>query len=71
MDAPELKSKIAAAKQRLMTAENQMEAALHQIGHAPRADKTIISSALSAAFAELKAARQDLIDLEQVIAQHD
>ena len=71
MDASELKSKIAAAKQRLMTAEKQMEAALHQIGHAPRADKTIISSALSAAFGELKAARQDLIDLEQVIAQHD
>ncbi len=71
MDAAKLKSKIAAAKQRLLTAETEMEAALHQIGHAPRADKTIISSALSVAFAELKAARQDLTDLEQVIAQQD
>jgi len=71
MDAADLKSKIAAAQLRLLTAENAMEAALHQIGHAPRAEKTIISSALSTAFAELKAARQDLIDLEQAIAQGD
>ena len=68
MDVAELKSKIAAARQRLLTAENEMEAALHQIGDAPRADKAIISKALSTAFAELKAARQDLTDLEQVIA---
>ena len=71
MDAAELKSRIAAAKQRLLTAENEMEAALHKIGDAPRADKTIISKALSIAFTELKAARQDLIDLEQVIANYD
>ena len=67
MDAAEFRSKIAAAKQRLMTAENEMEAALHQIGQPPRADKSIISSALSAAFTELKAARQDLSDLEKVL----
>jgi len=71
MDAADLKSKIATAKLRLLTAENAMEAALHQIGNAPRAEKTIISSALSTAFTELKAARQDLIDLEQAIAQGD
>ena len=71
MDASELTSRIAAAKQRLLTAETEMETALHQIGDAPRADKTIISKALSTAFTELKAARQDLIDLEQVIASGD
>jgi hypothetical protein len=67
MNAAELRSKIAAAKQRLMRAEKEMESALHQIGHAPRPDKSIISDALSAAFTELKAARQDLSDLEQVL----
>jgi len=71
MDAAELKSRIAAAKQRLLTAETEMEAALHQIGRAPRPDKTIISGALSTAFTELKAARQDLVDLEQAIASQE
>ena len=69
MDAAELKSRIVAAKERLLRAEHAMEGALHQIGDAPRPDKTIISKALSIAFAELKAARQDLMDLELVIAR--
>jgi hypothetical protein len=68
MDTASLKAKIEQARRRLLTAENQMEAALHEIGRAPRAEKSIISGALSAAFAELKAARQDLLDLEQAIA---
>jgi len=67
MDAAALKAKIEQARQRLLTAEHQMEGALHEIGRAPRAEKSIISGALSAAFAELKAARQDLLDLEQAI----
>ena len=71
MDAAELKSRIALAHSRLLKAEEGMEAALHHIGEAPRADKTIISTALSIAFTELKAARQDLLDLEQAIAQHE
>ncbi len=45
-----------------------MEGALKQVGEAPRVEKSIISKALSAAFLELNAARQELIDLEQVIA---
>jgi hypothetical protein len=69
MDAAELRSKISAAKQRLLTAEGEMETALHQIGEAPGPDKRIISTALSTAFTELKAARQDLGDLEQVLAR--
>ncbi len=69
MDVAELRSKIATAKRRLMVAEEEMETALHGIGQAPRADKSIISGSLSVAFTELKAARQDLSDLEQVLAQ--
>jgi hypothetical protein len=68
MDAAALKAKIEQARRRLQTAENEMEGALHEIGRAPSAEKSIISGALSAAFAELKAARQDLLDLEQTIA---
>jgi len=71
MDAAQLKSKIGAAKQRLTTAESEMETALHRIGDVPRTEKAIISRALSVAFAEMKAARQDLIDLEQAIAQRE
>ena len=69
MDAAALKAKIESAKRRLLAAETEMEAALHEIGQTPRADKKIISGALSTAFAELKAARQELSDLEQVIAE--
>jgi len=69
VDAAALKAKIESAKRRLLAAETEMEAALHEIGQTPRADKKIISGALSTAFAELKAARQELSDLEQVIAE--
>ncbi len=69
MNAAALKAKIEDAKGRLSTAENVMERALQQIEHAARADKSIISGALGTALAELKAARQDLITLEQVIAE--
>jgi hypothetical protein len=71
MNANQLKSKIVEARDRLVTAERAMEAALKEIGEAPRTEKSIISRALSAAFAELKAARQHLTDLEQVIGSED
>jgi len=69
VDAAALKAKIESAQRRLQAAEKEMEAALHEIEQAPRADKKIISGALGTAFAELKAARQELSDLEQVIAE--
>ena len=69
MDAGELKARIEGAKRRLHTAEEAMETALQEIGRAPRSEKSIISGALSAAFAEMKRARQDLTDLERVIAE--
>jgi Spy/CpxP family protein refolding chaperone len=69
MNTAALKAKIEGARRRLQKAETEMERALHEIGGAPRADKSIISGALSTAFSEMKAARQDLLDLEQVIAE--
>jgi len=69
MNAAALKSKIEDAKRRLLTAESEMERALHQIQLAARADKSIVSGALSTALAETKAARQELLALEQVIAE--
>lgn len=69
MNASALQAKIADAKGRLSAAENEMERALREIGHAAREDKSIIGAALGAALAEMKAARQDLLALEQVIAE--
>jgi hypothetical protein len=71
MDAAELKRRIAQARQRLGSAENEMEGALKKLGGHPSNDKSIISEALGAAFAELKAARQDLLDLEEVVAKSE
>lgn len=69
MNAAALKARIERAKHRLETAEDQMQKGLRQIGEAPRPEKSIISSALNTAFTELKAARQELIELERVIAE--
>jgi len=74
MNAAALKAKIDGAKRRLLTAETEMERALKQIqdvSRADKADKSIISGALSTALTEMKAARQDLLALERVIAQDD
>jgi len=46
-----------------------MERAIRQIDLAAREEKSIITAALASALAELKAARQDLLALEQVIAE--
>ena len=69
MNAAALQAKIEDAKGRLSTAEEVMERALQQIGRAPREDKSMVTSALATALGELKAARQDLLALEQVIAE--
>jgi len=68
MNAATLKAKIDDAKRRLISAETEMERALHQVDRAAREEKTIISNALGTALAEVKAARQDLLALERVIA---
>ena len=46
-----------------------MERALLRIEHAAREDESMINGALGTALAEVKAARQDLLALEQVIAE--
>ncbi len=71
MNAATLKAKIEHAQQQLSTAESEMERALHQVDHAPREDKSIISSALSTALDVLTAARQDLLALQQVTADDE
>ena len=69
VNAAALRAKIEDAKGRLSTAASVMERALQQIEHAAREDKSMISGALGTALAEVKAARQDLLALEQVIAE--
>ena len=69
MHAAALKEKIDDAKRRLLKAEGEMEKALHSIEGAERADKSMITAALSTALGETKAARQELAALEKVIAE--
>ena len=69
MNAAALRAKIEDAKRRLATAESVMEQALQQIERPALEKKSMISAALSSALAEMKAARQDLLALEQVIAE--
>lgn len=71
MNAAALKAKIEDAQRQLSTAETEMERVLHHVDQAPREDKSMISSALSTALDGLKAARQDLAALQQVIAETD
>ncbi len=71
MNAAELKTMIEQARERLVAAETEMERVLHHVDNAPRADKSIISASLSTAFAQLKAAKNQLLDLEQAIVKGD
>ena len=68
VNAAALKAKLEDAKLRLTKAETVMERALQQIQAGAREEKSIIGAALGSALAEMKAARQDLLALEQVIA---
>lgn len=69
MNAAALQARIADAVGRLSTAESEMDRALREIGQAAREDKSIIGAALGAALTEMKAAQQDLLALEKVIAE--
>jgi hypothetical protein len=68
MNAAALKEKIEDAKLRLSAAESVMERALRTLDAAALQEKSMISAALGSALAEMKAARQDLLALEKVIA---
>jgi hypothetical protein len=68
VNAAALKERIEIARQRMIAAETGMERALRQIELAPRENKSIVSAALSTALAETKAARQELLALENAVA---
>jgi hypothetical protein len=68
MNAAALKAKLEDAKLRLSNAESVMERALQAIDVGALQEKSMISAALGSALAEMKAAREDLLALEQVIA---
>ena len=67
MNAATLKEKLEIARQRMLAAESAMERALQQIQLAPREDKSIASAALSNALDETKAARLNLLALENEV----
>ena len=67
MNAAALKGQIEQATARLLKAEQEMETALRAIEQAARVEKSMISSSLSTAFNEVKAARQELASLGKVI----
>jgi hypothetical protein len=58
-------AKIEAAKNEMTAASSDLERILREIKIAPRAEKTKISEVVEKAFAELRAARAKLVELEQ------
>jgi hypothetical protein len=67
MKKPEILDKIRLARQELSDAEAEVGKALRELKIAVRADKSMISEALEAAFSKVKLANQDLVALEQLI----
>ena len=68
VNAAALKESLEGARRRMVAAESEMERALLQVEVAARESKSIISAALSAALAETKAAREQLLALEASVA---
>jgi hypothetical protein len=60
---PELKSRIAAAKDNLTLAEKDLEQLIRELDTADRADKRMISDRLKLAFAKLVQAKAELADV--------
>jgi uncharacterized protein (DUF3084 family) len=67
MNKQTILDKIKVAQQELRDAEADVGKALSELKVAVRADKSIIGTALEAAFAKVKLANQDLGDLEKLI----
>ncbi|MGK3991665.1 hypothetical protein [Sorangium sp. So ce1024] len=67
MQKKTLLEKVTAAKQEIADAESNLERALGEIQVAPRADKTTVSEVVQEAFAKLRAARTNLIELEGLV----
>jgi hypothetical protein len=69
MDKAQLLEKINASKREMGEAETDLEKVLRELRTAPRAEKTTISKVVEDAFAKLRAARKNLIDLERLISE--
>jgi len=67
MKKNQLRMKIEAAKQRLVIAEEAMSLGLRQMEPGLLGDKTMINAALNTAFAEVSAAKRELVDLEELV----
>ena len=67
MDAKALLVKIVAAKRKIADAEGDLEKVLREIEIAPRADKTMISNVVAEAYKKVRAARQELVDSEELV----
>jgi len=66
MDPSLLKQKISAAKSELLLAEAELESAMAALARGgTRADKTIVTETMAAAFAKLRNARKELAALEE------
>jgi hypothetical protein len=61
-------AKIVAAKTEMTAAETDLDKVLREIRMAPRAEKTAISEVVQKAFAELRAARIKLVELEEELS---
>lgn len=68
VNAAQLKASIERANEKLAVAEREMQQALQVVAAAPPDEKTIISSSLSTAFAQLKSAREELAGLGRMLA---
>jgi hypothetical protein len=63
--------RLAAAIDEVSAAEKDLTALLPQIRVAPRAEKTTISKAVEQALSRLRAARTDLLDLQDLVSKGD
>ena len=62
-----LLDRVATAKQDVTDAESRLLKLLREVQSAPRADKTMVSSAVEEAFAKLKAVKAGLLELESLL----
>jgi len=67
MNKQAILDRIMIARQALNDAEVEVGKVLRELTLSVRADKTMISEALEAAFSKVKRANEDLVDLEKLI----
>jgi hypothetical protein len=67
--AAELREKLSAALTEVSAAEGSLEELLRNLRAAPRAEKVTVTTAIEAAFARLRSARETLKKLDGVAAE--